>query len=120
VLSNGVHHDAECQDVASHDEDGEEQLANAKQLASDCPKENITSVGEVLDMGVALMKLPDHIAGIGREKTQADDQDESTMIRSISLDERVACLFEQPTAQGPTGQESLARTRHQVKPTQQS
>jgi hypothetical protein len=73
MLSNGVHHDAECQDVASHDEDGEQQLADAKQLASECPKENITSVGEVLYMRVALVELPNNIAGIGCEKTQADD-----------------------------------------------
>jgi hypothetical protein len=119
VLGNGVHHDAECQDVASHDEDGEEQLANAKELASKGPKENISSVGKVLNMGVSLMKLPDDIAGIGCQKTQADDQDQST-IRSINLDDRLAFFFEQLTAQGPTGQESLARTRHQVKPTQQS
>jgi hypothetical protein len=42
------------------------------------------------------------------------------VIRSISLDDRLRLVVRELTARDPTGQESQAGTRHQVKQTRQS
>lgn len=34
MLSDRIHHDTESQDMAAHNEDGEQELANTKKLAS--------------------------------------------------------------------------------------
>jgi hypothetical protein len=77
MLSNGVHHDTECQDVTTHDEDGEQQLAGAEELTSKCTQQNLTSVGKVLNVRILLMELRNNIASIGSKETQADNQDNS-------------------------------------------
>lgn len=77
MLSNSVHHDAEGQDVAAHDEDGEEELANAEELPSECTEQDITSVGQILDVGIALMELSNNIACVGSKETQSNNQDKS-------------------------------------------
>ena len=79
MLSNGVHHDAERQDMAAHDEDGEEQLANSEQLTAERAQQDFSCIGKVLDVRVALVELRDDIAGVCGQETQADDKDQSTV-----------------------------------------
>jgi hypothetical protein len=77
MLSNSVHHDAEGQDVTSHDEDREEELANAEELPSECTEQDITSVSQILDVGIALVELSNNIACVSSEETQSNNQDKS-------------------------------------------
>lgn len=79
MLGNRVHHDAECQDMAAHDEDGEQQLANAKKLTPKCPHQDLSSIGKVLDMRIAVMELRNDQPGIGGKQTQADNQDDGSV-----------------------------------------
>jgi len=87
VFCNGVHHDAECQDVTAHDEDGEQQPADAKELTPKCTHQDLSSISEVLDVRIAVMELGNDQTGIGGLQTQADNQDDS------SVDGRLACTL---------------------------
>jgi hypothetical protein len=79
VLGNRVHHDAECQDVAAHDEDREQQLANAKELTPECPHQDLSSIGKVLDVRIAVMELRNDEPGIGGKQTKADNEDDGSV-----------------------------------------
>lgn len=77
VFGNGVHHDTESQDVRTHNENREEQLAEAEQLASKSTEQDLASVGQVLDVGVSGAELVDRVSSIGSENSQSDNEDES-------------------------------------------
>lgn len=85
VLCNGVHHDAECQDVATHDEDGEQKLANAKELTTECTHQDLASIGEVLDVRIAVVELRNDQPGIGGKQAQADNQDDGPVGWPVNL-----------------------------------
>jgi hypothetical protein len=78
VLSHRVHHDAESQDVTAHDEDGEQKLANTEKLAAEYAEQNLTRIGKVLDMRVALVELSDDISCISSQNTKTDDKNKGT------------------------------------------
>lgn len=77
MFCNGVHHDTESQDVRTHNENREEQLAEAEQLTSKSTEQDLTSVGQVLDVGVSGAELMNCVSGVGCEKAQSDDEDDS-------------------------------------------
>jgi hypothetical protein len=77
VFGNGVHHDTEGQDVRTHNENREEQLAEAEQLASKSTEQDLASVGQVLDVGVSGAELVDGVSSIGSENSQSDNEDDS-------------------------------------------
>ena len=77
MFCNGVHHDTESQDVRTHDENREEQLAEAEQLTSKRSEQDLASVGQVLDVGVSDTELEDGVSGVGSEKAQSDNENES-------------------------------------------
>lgn len=77
MLSNGVHHDTESQDVRTHNENREEQLAEAEQLTSKRTEQDLASVGQVLDVGVSGAELVDRVSSVGSENAQSDDEDKS-------------------------------------------
>lgn len=118
MFSNGVHHDAECQDVATHDEDGEQQLANAKQLTPECPHQDLASIGKVLDVRIAVVELRNDQPGIGGKQAQADNQDDGPAGWRLTC--ILASFLGVLTAQDPAGQGLLAMTAHQEKQTPQS
>jgi hypothetical protein len=52
VLSDCVHHDTECQDVASHDENGKEQLADTEKFSPKGSHKYVSRVGQVLNVRI--------------------------------------------------------------------
>lgn len=78
VIGDGVHHDAEGKNMATHDEDAENELATAEQFAAKSAQQNLTSVAQVLDVGVAFAHETDVVSGVCGEKTEADNQDDTT------------------------------------------
>ena len=75
VLGNSVHHDTESQDVTTHNENREEQLAQTEQLATKSTKQDLTGIGQVLNMGVPRAELVNCVTGISRENTQSNNED---------------------------------------------
>ena len=65
VVGERVEHNAEGQDVRSHDEDEEEDLSCPKEFAPKGTEHHISGVGHVVDVWVAQFELPDYEAGVG-------------------------------------------------------
>jgi hypothetical protein len=59
--------------VASHDENGKEQLADTEKLSSKGSQKYISCVGQILNVRICLMELPDDIASICSKETETDD-----------------------------------------------
>lgn len=78
MIGDGVHHDAEGQDVTAHDEDAEDELAATEKFAAEAAQQNLTGVAQVLDMGVALTHQPDVVSSVGCQDTEANDQNDTT------------------------------------------
>lgn len=78
MLGDGIHHDAKGQDVTTHNEDGEQQLANSKELPPEGTEQNLACIAQVLNMRIARVELANNQSSICGEKAEADDQDEST------------------------------------------
>lgn len=76
VIGDGVHHDGEGDDVATHDEDGEEDLAESEQLAAKGAHEDLARIGEVVNVRVAFAELTNDITSVEGENTETDDEDE--------------------------------------------
>ena len=78
VVGNGVHHDAEGQDVATHDENAEQELASAEEFTANRAKQNLTSVRQVLNVRVPFTHQSNVVSGICCQKTQANNQNNTT------------------------------------------
>lgn len=74
MVGDRVHHDAESQNVATHNEDGKQQLSNTEELTPKRSHQNLTSIRQVLNVRVALVELSNNVTGVCGEKTEADDQ----------------------------------------------
>lgn len=53
VLSDSVHHNAEGENVAAHDKDAEQELAEAKEFTTKAAEQDLAGICQVLDVGVA-------------------------------------------------------------------
>ena len=84
MVGYGVHHDNKRQDMAAHDKDQEEQLCGAEQLAPEATEHDLAGVRHAVHMRVAQFELPDHVAGIGGDDAEADDEDDSSVNRETS------------------------------------
>lgn len=78
VVGNGVHHDSEGDNVATHDEDREEDLAQTEQLPAKSAHEDLSRIGKVVDVGVAFTELTNDITSVKGEDTETDDENERT------------------------------------------
>lgn len=76
VVGDGVHHGGEGDDMASHDEDGEEQLAKPEELTTKATHDNLASVCKVVDVRVTRTELANGITGVEGDDTEADDDDD--------------------------------------------
>jgi hypothetical protein len=74
MRGDGVEHDGEGKDVGGHDEEEEDDLGEAEELAAERAKEDHAGVGQVVDVWVAGLELADYVPGVGGE--DAEDQDE--------------------------------------------
>lgn len=64
MLGDGVHHDAEGQDVTAHDEDAEQELTGSKELTAKPAKQDLTGISQVLDVRVTLTHKANVVSGI--------------------------------------------------------
>lgn len=103
MLGHGVHHDDERQDVAAHDEHQEQKLRGAEQLAPEATEHDLAGVGHAVDMGVAQLELPYHIACVGRDEAEADDEDDSPMEGGKISREQTQGITNLGERQGGTG-----------------
>lgn len=84
MVGDRVHHDTEGQDVTAHDEDAEQELAQAKELAAEAAQQNLAGVRQVLDVRVTLTHETDVVPGVSSEEAKADNQDD-TAVKAIVL-----------------------------------
>lgn len=73
MISHGVQHLPECEDVRAHDEYGKQNLSEAEELPPEGTEQNLTSISKVMNMGVRCAELRDCIARIRRDDTEADN-----------------------------------------------
>jgi hypothetical protein len=64
MVGQYVHQDVESQDVAGHEEDKEQKLANSEHLTTDATHQELTSVSHAVDVGVTELELTNGITGI--------------------------------------------------------
>lgn len=76
MVGDGVEHGSKSDDMATHDENGEEQLPQAKKFAAKAAQQDLAGIGQVMHMGVALTELANGITGIQGDETQADNEDD--------------------------------------------
>lgn len=95
MIGDGVHHNGEGDDVATHDEDGEENLAQSEQLPAKAAHEDLSRIGEVVDVRVAFTELTNDITSVQGEDTETDDEDERAAPVSRSAEASRRRLTEQ-------------------------
>lgn len=83
MAGDRVHGDGESQQVTRHDENEEEDLADAHEFASDCAAENFSCVGHGHDVGVFQFHLSDHVAGPSGEQAEHNDENNGTITASV-------------------------------------
>lgn len=86
VVGNGVHHDSKSDDMATHDEDREEDLAQTEQLPTESAHEDLSRIGKVVDVRVAFTELTNDITSVKGEDTKTDDENERTALVSRSAE----------------------------------
>lgn len=64
MIRDGVEQHREGEDVTRHQEDQEQQLANAEDFASDGAKEQLTRVSHAVNLGIPQLELAHDIARI--------------------------------------------------------
>lgn len=80
MFRNRVHGNREGQQMARHDEDDKQQLADTEDLATNRPKEDLTGISQILDMWIAPSELADDVTGVGGQKTEANDENNSATL----------------------------------------
>lgn len=78
MVGNGVHHDGKGDNVAAHDEDGKQDLAQSEELATKPTQEDLSGIRQVMNVRVSLAKLADDISGVQCNNTESDDEDDRT------------------------------------------
>lgn len=86
MVGNGVHHDSKSDDMATHDEDREEDLAQTEQLPTESAHEDLSRIGKVVDVRVAFTELTNDITSVKGEDTKTDDENERTALVSRSAE----------------------------------
>ena len=79
MVGDGIQHGRKGDDMASHDEDGEDYLAQTKQLAAKAAHEDLTGICEVMDVRVSLTELPDSVPSVKSDEAEPDDDDDGTV-----------------------------------------
>lgn len=64
MVGDGVHSLGERQDMASHEENHEQQLADFEGLPANSTEENFTGIGHAVDMGVTGFELAESVARV--------------------------------------------------------
>lgn len=119
MLSDSVHHDTESENVTSHDENREQDLAESEELASKGTHQNFTSICQVLNVRISLMKLADNVASVRGEDTQPNNENNSPESYQFTCISRMT-VATKLTGRDPAPPEWQATTRHPETQIQQS
>lgn len=84
MVCDGVHSDGESQQVASHDEDEENDKGSTDEFSAPFPSYDFCSIGHGRDMRIFPFHLSDHVAGICGQSTK-ENQDKDRTGSSISF-----------------------------------
>lgn len=79
MLGEGIHHDHECEDMAPHDEDQEQQLRSTQDLTPEAAQKDLARVCHAVDVRVCELELAEDIAGVCSDEAKADDQDDTAI-----------------------------------------
>lgn len=80
---DAVEHDGKGEDVGCHAEDEENDLTEAEEFAAKRPKEDHACVGHVVHVRVAHFELPYHVAGVGGEEAENENEDKAARRQSV-------------------------------------
>lgn len=69
MVCDSVHSHAESQDMTGRDEYYQKQLARPEELTAKSAQKNLSGICHAMDVRVAPLELPDHIAGVGCHET---------------------------------------------------
>lgn len=69
MVCDSVHSHAESQDVTGRDEDDQKQLARPEDLTTKSAQEDLSGICHAMDVRIAPLELPNHIAGVGGHET---------------------------------------------------
>ena len=73
MVCQGVHHHSKRKDVASHDEDKEDDLCSSKEFTSKCAHHHLAGVGHTVYVRIRQFELSEGVAGVCGYKAKADD-----------------------------------------------
>ena len=76
MLSDNVEGDGKGQDVAGHDENSVQHVSSEKQLPSYWAEKDRTGIGYAGYLRISVLELSYHIASIGSENTQSNQDDD--------------------------------------------
>lgn len=77
VVRKRVHHHRERKDMATHDEDKEQQLGNSQELSPPSPEHYLSGIRHAVNMRIPQLELPDHISGVCCENAKTDEENDS-------------------------------------------
>lgn len=84
MICNRVHGDGKSQDMASHDEDHQEQLACSEELPAKSAHDDLAGITHGMDERVSPFKLPNRVSSVGGHQTQRyKENDGSTFVRVV-------------------------------------
>lgn len=79
VVGEHVHQDVERKDVARHEENQEQQLADSEQLTSKAAHQELAGITHAVDVRVAELELSNFIARVPGQSRNKDNHDSSTV-----------------------------------------
>lgn len=81
MLGEGIHHDRECQNMAPHNKDQEEQLRSTHDFTPEAAQHDFARVRHAVDVWVCELELADDIAGVCGDDAESDDEDDAAIPR---------------------------------------
>lgn len=84
MVGDGVHHDPEGQEMAAHDEDAEEELAQAEKFTAERAHQDFSRIGQVLNVGIAFSEQSNVVTGVGRQDSETNDEDDGPERRELA------------------------------------
>lgn len=79
MFRQGVHHNRKREKVTARGEEEEQQLSHFEDFATNRSHQDTTCVGHAVDERVFLPELTDQVAGICRDQTKADDENDRSI-----------------------------------------
>lgn len=79
MIGQDVKGDREGDQVTGHEEDNEEQLGDTKEFSTKAAHEDLSSVRHTGDEWVSQLKLPHEVAGICRDNTDSDEDNQRSV-----------------------------------------